>query len=506
MHKAKVLFIYPSPFRTTGLPIGIASLSAVLKKEGYQVKIFETTFYLQGSQCISDIDVRAKRGMSKVIDNEDNLLMANTTSIEDDFMKLIVEYQPQIVGISFLESVYASSLKLLKILKKQYKDIITVAGGVFTMLSPETVISEDSIDIICVGEGEIPFLELCNCISTKEPYLNIDGLWVKNNGQIIKNSPAKLQLLDKLPHPDFTAFDYRMFYKPMQGKLYKMVTIETTRGCPFNCTYCAAPRLKDSFRENKSGHYYRKRSIEKVIEQIHYQIKRHSPEFIYFSSETFLAMPDEDFKYFVDEYKKINLPFWFQTRFETITREKIKQLKEIGMYWLTLGIEHGNEEFRKKVLKRHTSNTKIIEGVKILKEFDLGASLNNLMGLPFETRHLVFDTIRLNRQLYQMNNKLEFNIFMFTPFKGCNLYDICVKNALIEDRPYIDVTNITDDTLLNFSPELKKEFKGLIKTFNLYIKLPEEYEPQIRIAERDDEEGKAMYDKLLNVITSQSVN
>ena len=196
---------------------------------------------------------------------------------------------------------------------------------------------------------------------------------------------------------------------------------------------------------------------------------------------------------FIEEYKKIRIPFWFQTRFETITEERIKALKEVGMFWLTLGVEHGNEEFRKNILKRTCSNKSILEGTSILNKYDVGASLNNMIGLPFENRELIFETIKLNKKLFEINNRLEFNVFMFAPFRGCELYDLCEQNGLLPDKACSATSDLSDESILNFSKAYKQELKGLMKTFNLYVKLPEKYYPQIKIAERSDEKGIAMF-------------
>ena len=286
----------------------------------------------------------------------------------------------------------------------------------------------------------------------------------------------------------------------MQGRLYKMMNIATDRGCPFQCSFCAAPTLKKIFDKNSCGKYYRKYSIERVIEQIHYQIEKHNPEFIYFSSETFLGISDKDFNIFVKEYNKIKLPFWFQTRFETVTKERIEKLKDVGMMWLTIGLEHGNEEYRRDILKRRYTNKLVLDKTKILADIGIGASINNIMGFPFENRELIFDTINLNKRLWEINNNLECNIFLFTPYRGCELRDICVKENLINENNIINTTLIDSETILNFSESFKKELKGLLKTFNLYVKLPEEYYPDILIAEKDNEEGIFMFNKLANIL------
>jgi len=490
--KDTVLLIYPALFKITGLPIGIASLSAVLGGSGYQVKVFDTAFYALSDKQDWD-ELRADRLMSKRIVNEEQYWKVKTADVKKDLIESISECKPKIVGISISEPNYEISLMLTRLIKQHFEEVIIIAGGVFPTLSPEIVIEESSIDIVCLGEGETALLELCNRISNDKDYHNIEGLWVKYKGKVHKNSPGILHNINDLPNPDFSVFDEGLFYKPMQGKLYKMINIETSRGCPYNCTYCSSPKLKEFFLRNRGGNYYRSMNMGKIIEQIYYQIDEHSPEFIYFSSETFLAMNKKDFAMFVEEYKKIRIPFWFQTRFETITEERVKALKEVGMFWLTLGVEHGNEEFRKNILKRTCSNKSILEGISILNKYNVGASLNSMIGLPFENRELIFETIKLNKKLFEIDNKLEFNISMFVPFRGCELYDSCKQNGLLPDKAYSAVSDLSDESVLNFSKEYKQGLKGLMKTFNLYVKLPEKYYPRIKIAERSDEEGTAMF-------------
>jgi len=501
MDRLRVLLIYPSKFRVTGLPIGLTSISAVLKQEGHEVKIFDTTFYELDSQ-VSEPQLRADMLMSKRITDEDKWLYKNNSDMKEDLISLIHDFKPRVVGISILEPNYGISLLLSRLIKSTFKDILIVAGGVFPTLSPEVVISEDSIDIVCLGEGETSVKELCNKIAGNEPYIHVDGLWIKDKTNIYRNKNTCLHNLNELPFPDFSDLDERLFYKPMQGKLFKMVNIETSRGCPYICSYCAAPKLKMFYRENTDSSYYREMKMEKVFEQIHYQIDRHSPEFLYFSSETFLAMDDRDFAAFIHGYKAIRLPFWFQTRFETIIEERLQALKDVGMYWLTIGVEHGNEEFRRKVLKRHYSNESMVKAAHILKKIGIGASLNNIIGFPFENRDLIFDTIRLNKQLWQINNKLEINVFLFTPYRGCELYDICKENNLLSDRLEFGTGVLSDESLLNFSDEYRQELKGLLKAFNMYVKLPEQLYPDIKIAENPDAEGAAMREALAKQLQS----
>ena len=501
--KAKILFIYPTPFRITGLPVGLASLVAVLKEDGHSVKVFDTAFY-RDHESKSQTEIRAERMISKEVRDEDKCLPENTTDMNEDLIALLQTFKPDLVGFSILEIMYATSIHLANIIKKECPGIPIIAGGVFPTLSPEIVINEHSIDIVCLGEGETSLRNLAARISEKKSYDDIEGLWIKRGGEILKNRPSVLHDINVLPFPDFSEFDLRLFFKPMQGKMYKMINIETSRGCVNNCTYCAAPQLRKFFKENNCGKYNRNMDMNKVIEQIHLQIQKYSPEFIYFSSENFLSVSDEEFRQFISAYEKIRLPFWIQTRIETLSQERIEALKRVGMLWLTIGLEHGNEEFRREVLKRHYSNEKFFEKMNILKEAGIGASVNNVIGFPDETRDLIFDTIRMNKKLYEQNNKLETNVFLFTPYRGCELFNICLEKGLVDDVLYTTSSNMNERSVLHFPEEHQHDLTGLVRTFNLYIRLPETCYEQIKIAESPSKEGDAMLKQLTQKITKFS--
>ena len=110
-------------------------------------------------------------------------------------------------------------------------------------------------------------------------------------------------------------------------------------------------------------------------------------------------MNKNEFEEFCEMYKEINLPFWMQTRPETINEYNIKRLSEIGLHRISFGIEHGNEEFRRKILDRRWKNKDIIEVLKIPHRYGVTFSCNNITGFPTETKKLAFDTIELNRQI-----------------------------------------------------------------------------------------------------------
>ena len=109
----------------------------------------------------------------------------------------------------------------------------------------------------------------------------------------------------------------------------------------------------------------------------------------------------EKFKEFAIRYKqKVGLPFFCQSRLDTLTEEKTKLLAEMGCKTIAVGLEHGSEKIRRELLNKSLSNDQIISAFKELAKYDISPAINNMIGLPDETREDVFETIRLNRRVY----------------------------------------------------------------------------------------------------------
>ncbi|MBF0512643.1 MAG: B12-binding domain-containing radical SAM protein [Desulfovibrionaceae bacterium] len=487
----RVLFLYPTQYRVTGLPAGLGSLIASVRRDGVEARVFDTAFYPPPGEQNQNV-IRARKGMSKAVANE-NILADNTGDMIEDLLAAVRGFKPQIAALSLLEPTFGTGVALAEAIKRSHPEIFIVAGGVFPTLSPELTIKEPSLDAICLGEGEEPLRLLVDNIVRRGDPGEVPGMWIKRAGGVVRSEPAPLHDLAALPHPDYTLFDPRLMLKPMQGRLYRMVNIVTSRGCPFQCTYCAAPRLRSFFKQSGSGVYFRNLSMQRVIEQLQHQIAVHDPEFIYFSSETFLAMDDADFDAFVAAYREIRLPFWIQTRFETVEKKRLQALKDVGLYWLTLGLEHGNPEFRREILRRNYSTRQAVEAAEILRDLNMGASLNNIIGFPGESREQIMETIAVNKTLHEIHPSLESNVFIFTPYRGTELFDRCRAMGLVDEDSHLEWSPAADDTALAYPQEWKAALRGLARTFNLYVKLPQSRYPEIALAESPTAEGQAMF-------------
>ena len=489
MKEFRVLLVYANSMMDNLIPLSVTYLIACLKEKGIQVRLFDTTFYKTAEK--SSDDERAEMLQVKSVDMSEYGINYKTTSMLDDFRELVVEYQPQLIGFSVVETTYTIAEKLLNSLVDIKGDSKVIFGGIYSIFAYNKIIKHPLIDMVCYGEGEEIIVQVCRNISSNVSLKNLENLVIKEDGKIIVNRKSSLSDLNKLPNLDFSLYEKERFYKPVGGRVLKMAPVEFSRGCPYTCTYCADPALTASFKE--SGRWFRQKDNKRIIEEIESYLNEYSIEYFYFISESFLSMGEKKLNEFVELYKSIKVPFWFNTRIETISHDKLEKLESINCDRISIGLESGNGFIRKKMLKRNYSNDYFLEKFKILSGHNISVSVNNIIGFPDETREQIFDTISLNRRIKAES----FGAYIFQPYQGTSLRDYCVnKDYISEDYLAEDVHFLSGLTMPQIT---KEEIGGLQRTFALYTRLPEEYYDDIKVAEKFDKEGDEKFKELSEI-------
>ncbi len=487
----KILFVYANFYGMNMLPTAIGLLTSCLKEIGHTVELFDTTTYANWHG--SDNDVLKQKNLS-VRPYDDSLIKKcdKFGSPIEDFKRLVQSYSPDLIALSMTEDMYFNALELLSELDKNDRPH-TVAGGVFPTFAPELVLrrSNKLIDYVLIGEGEHTLPDFCNKLKNGQPLNTVEGIWyIKKDNSIYQSKPpTAINVNQDVPIPDFDHFEESRFYRPLAGKLWKMVPIETHRGCPYTCAYCNSPSQNIIYGDNKEQ-FFRKKKMALVRKELASAINKYQANSFMFWADTFLAWKDNEFEEFCDMYSEFKLPFWIQTRPETVTEYRFKKLKDIGLMRVDFGLEHGNAEFRKKVLLRRGTNEDVIRKLDIASDTGVLYAVNNIMGFPKETRELAFDTIELNRHIKADG----MNAYTFTPFHGIPL------RSMAEVLGYIAPGEITSSvlkpTMLRMPHWSQSEISGLVRCFVLYAKLPKSRWPDIKKAEESSPEGDRVWHEL----------
>lgn len=484
----KVLLINCNTMLDTLITAGIGILAACLKREGIEVKLFDTTFYKTREK--TGDEVRAYTLQVKKTDFKELGIIPEETNVVDDFRKEVESYKPDLIGLSCIEVTYHLGIELLKAVR--YTKIPTLVGGVYATFAPHLVIKEDCVDMVCVGEGEAALVELCKKMRAGLDITNVQNIWVKQNGMLYKNPIRHPIAMKELPFQDWGVYDKRRFWKPMGGKISVTGTFEMNRGCPYSCSFCVNSGFNQLYKG--LGGYYREQDITRLTEEMQEKKEEYNLQFVYLVAESFLTTSRKRIKEFARLYpQKVGLPFWIEARPESITKEYVDLLSSVGCEGISVGVESGNYELRKRVLGRDITNERIIKAFELLEGSGIRVSANNIIGFPTETREKIFDTIELNRQIRAKGVMVSF----FSPYRGCTLREVC------ELERYLKEEDIANDYRLGPTldmPQLSsKELIGMQRTFPLYVRFPKSEWPIIKICEGNGPQAESLYQELSKV-------
>ena len=489
--KPKILILYPNiPLMMTP-SISIGLFTAILKREGCEVDIFETTGYSEdyGGMAAD----RAKIGGTRAFDFKDlGVDIRDPKDMLSDFRDKVLDYKPDFILCHVVEDVFKQACELLESISDL--KIPHIIGGVFTSAAPEVAIKHPAVNMIGVFEGERTVVEIIQRLKSKQNFENIKGTWIKGQLGIIQNPPQPLSDISDVI-PDYTLFNEVRFIRPYGGKVYKTFPVETYRGCPYKCTYCNSPFSRTFSKEHDLGNFLRRKSIPRIQEELQIYMDLYNPTYFAFMDDSFLARPKKEIFDFCEMYEKhFKLPFWFNTRIENCRPEYLKALKSAGVHRMQFGMESGNEEYRKRVLQRNIPNKTYLEYFDYINDSDIAYVLNLIIGMPGETRELVFDTIRLAKAARGYDG---LTISTFIPYHGTVLRDICVRNGWLDPSYMSCATHgLQEDSVLKMPKPLlqKEEINRLKNTINLYCFFDEKDWPEIELAEFNEEKRDKLYD------------
>ena len=526
--KSRVLLIEGGSELEAGIPPNLGILVASINNSGHSVRVFSINDYKSQVQTGDEIRVNT---LQVPPSQEDVIYKVKDTDIKEDFISLVKEYKPHIVGLTATEPTYLLGKSLIELIANR-KDILKICGGAHVTINPDLVISEKCLDAICVGEGDELLVTLCerikngkillNGLDHNEESIKINNLTIKQpeSKKIIKN-PTVLLDVNKAPFQDWSAWPVPpRASKLMRGKIRKTALVELTRGCPYKCTYCANVFFNKAFKETnketgKGQTFYRERRVDNFINEVIYLRDKHGIEYVYIGDETIMTTSQKRFEEIIEKYPRTaktngnndrsekGLPFWCQTRPEAMSYERVKGFLGIGMSAINVGVESGNEEFRKKKLHRRPSNENVINGMTEAIRAGANIGANVIIGFPGETREMIFESIEMVRQVKERatehvgeklaSQRLSIMVHLFQPYAGTPMRQEAINMGLIPKDYVCGDYRMDPQGTGCVGPE---DLKGLQRTFNLYVENPKDVWEDIKLSESFNDKGNETFNEL----------
>jgi len=468
---------------------GISSIAAFVKRAGHTITFFDTANYVYGRDNESFGFYRDRKDRIdlefKVIKNKE--LKPSKKPIEtllSDLENVLKKNRIDVIGFSSFSDDWPFALFLIRRVYAITANIPIIVGGVHATIAPEQVIKHKEVSMVCVGEGEIPIVELLSSIDANRIDLGIKNLWIKHNGKIFKNSLRPLlTFTEDSPILDWALYNDIHFYYPFNGTLYRRGSVFMSRNCPYSCNFCINSFFHKMYNGGLRQTYLK--SVEYLIKEIAFLKNSYNLQFLRFWDETFLAMPKKYLLKFAKNYnKEIRLPFTIETSAQTVNRENAWILADMGCQSVSIGVETSNEDLRKNILNKPVTNEVYEKCFNILSEHRLRKVANFMFFLPHQTLNDLWQDVYLCKR-WGIDHP---SARIFYPYKGTALRDYCLNNNMIdlellerienenaiEGVEHLDENYVTfQDTVLRFDAKVKEEGRRILDHFILFLETEE---------------------------------
>ncbi len=381
----------------------------------------------------------------KAAGHRTGLLFLQEEMDRDAFLEKIRTEAPDLVGINTITNQWPVITRYTRWLREGFPGPV-IHGGVHVTVAPEAALACPEVDLLCIGEGEFPVLELVSALERGGSYEGIRNLWLKKpDGQILRNPLRPLiQDLDALPFADRELFNYRWL---LQGNPYEATMLMAGRGCPFTCKYCVNNALHQLYRG--LGKYPRLRSPERVVEEVRQLRDEYGTRRLLIYDDTF-TYDRRWLERFCELYRReLRLPFTVNIRVGTVTEADLTRLRQAGCEMIIVGIESGSERVRREILGRKMRNAEIIRVFRAADRLGLKTWTNNMVGMPTETPAEAEATVALQRKIRP--NRAQMTVFY--PFPGTDLYARCLREGYLSGR---EASGVFLNSVLNL-PTLSPE-------------------------------------------------
>jgi radical SAM superfamily enzyme YgiQ (UPF0313 family) len=352
----RILLIRPN-YRTNVVtpPLGLGYIASYLKSKGIEVKVVD--------------------GLRDKLERK---------QIQEQAEK----YKPNAIGINSMSSFYFESIELAKELKEA--GFRCILGGIHPSFCPYQTLRDSQCDFVFCGEGEQAFWRL---IENDFSNLGIKGIYSKDDldsmNQKVELTPP-VENLDSLPFPDWSQMDPKSYPLAPHGfflKQYPFAPIVTSRGCPFNCSFCATPNLY--------GRKIRFRSPENVVSEIKMLVRTFGVKEIHFEDDN-LTLNKNHIQGICKKIIENNLNISWACpngiRADTIDYETLALMKRSGCYSISFGIESASDSILKKINKKEQlSNIK--KAIQLCNKLGIVTNGFFIFGLPGETKETLRQTI-----------------------------------------------------------------------------------------------------------------
>ncbi|MCX6702760.1 MAG: radical SAM protein [Candidatus Wolfebacteria bacterium] len=432
-----VVLFYPRPWpgetMSGRVPFSLVHLYSYLKGSGFNVKV---------------VDERIVSDLPSLIKNLGNQILCFGIS--------------SFTGIQIQNGLNISSL-----LREAFPYVPIVWGGWHPSLMADQTLKHPLVDIVVRGQGEETFRELLVALKDGKDLAGIKGISYKNGAHLFHNPDRELLPFLQNMEMDYGCIEVEKYvYSPPWSKKHKRaLSIVTGLGCAYDCGFCSVASIYKRQCFNKN--------IDSVLNELDYFVEKGAIDSFTIEDDNFLLIPN-----------RVQI-------LNNFDNALLNLVKDAGCQELRIGVESGSDEVLKLINKKTTvSNT--LMAIKKLSKIDISLHLSSMVCFPGIDSNEIEDTMNLLIRSRELNPRVDFRMFYYTPYPLTKLYETSLKNGMKEPK---SLEEWADHTLRRFrGPWVKKFHRKLVRYFCFY------YYPYSGALKREDSEGRTLIVKILTFL------
>ena len=405
-------------FATTSItpPIGIAYIAAAIEESGRDVFV---------------IDAVGKRPKIRVGYFKGYLVGMDLDEIVDH-----IPPESKIIGVTVVFThEWPAVVRLVGLIKKAYPDVRVVLGGEHVTAMPEFSLATSLADFVVMGEGEETVIELLDAVENGGDVLDITGIAFRTSGGVHVNPRrARRTDIDSIPRPAWHHFDLKSYHAHrFVGGMYSeklTVPILATRGCPYQCTYCASPEMWSP--------RWIPRDPILVVDEIQSYVEDYEAGNFPFQDLTAIIQKDWIVTFcteIINRGLKITWLLPTGTRSEAIDREVAELLRDSGMVSMAYAPESGSETTRRLIKKRMKTET-LFESIRAANASRLNVAIFLVIGFPHDSRESLEENIAFIDHIAREGVK-DLSVGFYMALPGTELFHTLFDSGKIRlDRAY----------------------------------------------------------------------
>lgn len=432
-------------------------IAAMLKREGYQTEILDA-----------------------FMTNELVEQKGETTNVGMSFERIkleIISRKPDIVGVAGpFTCQIENTVKVTCLAKEVNPDVLTVVGGPHASTVPKEFLEQaKSVDIAVTGEGEYIMPEIARHFMGKKPLNEILGIAYRLGEKVEVNTARPLiKNLDELPYPAYELVDMGLYLNPKKigyrSFRNRAISMVTSRGCPYNCCFCAV--------HLHMGREFRAHSASYVLNHIQFVVEKFDVKNIFFEDDN-LTFDLARFEDICDGLIKKNIKVGWETpngvRADCLNLNLLTKMKKSGCNSVFFGVESGDQQILDNVICKSLDLNRVVEVAKICQDINLKTGAFYIIGFPGEKKENMQRTVDFALML-KRDFDVGMHLFIATPSFGTRLFDECRTKGYIDENltwnsfasarqpkgmPLISTRDFTPQEVKDIAAKALEEYKRL---------------------------------------------